>query len=94
MIVSGTFGILGFICLILVLFAHMCSLRSFGVPFLAPFAPAIPTDFKDTVIRAPVWAMSKRPRFLGSKDYIRQKDNLKPGRGQKDRKHKGGRNNA
>jgi spore germination protein KA len=79
MLVSGIWGIFGFIALLFVILAHLCSLRSFGVPFLAPFAPLIPADLKDTQIRSPAWAMSKRPKFLGSIDSVRQKSNLKPG---------------
>ena len=79
MLDSGIFGIFGFMAILFVLLAHLCSLRSFGVPFMAPFAPLIPGDLKDTQIRSPVWAMSKRPKLFGTIDSIRQKSNLKPG---------------
>ena len=78
LIVSGVLGIFGFIVLLFVLLAHLCSLRSFGVPFLAPFAPLIPGDLKDTQIRMPVWAMSRRPKFFGTRDFVKQKSKLKP----------------
>lgn len=79
LIISGLLGIFGFITALFVLLIHLCSLRSFGVPFLAPYAPAIPADFKDFQIRSPVWAMTRRPRFFGAKDRVRQKAGLKPG---------------
>lgn len=41
---------------------HLCSLRSFGVPFMAPLAPLNLSDLKDTIIRAPLWTMLKRPK--------------------------------
>lgn len=86
MLVSGIFGIFGFMATLFVILAHLCSLRSFGVPFLAPFAPLIPGDLKDTQIRSPKWVMSKRPRLLGAIDSVRQKSNLKPGSKQNSKK--------
>ena len=77
-VVSGIWGIFGFIALLFVILAHLCGLRSFGVPFLAPFAPLIPADLKDTQIRSPIWAMSKRPKLFSAIDSARQKSNLKP----------------
>lgn len=78
MIASGVFGIFGFMVTLFVMLVHLCSLRSFGVPFLAPFAPLIPGDLKDTQIRAPSWAMSRRSKLFGAIDATRQKSNLKP----------------
>ncbi|MBZ4646963.1 MAG: gerKA, partial [Clostridia bacterium] len=43
---------------------HMCTLRSFGVPYMAPFAPLSGSDLKDTLVRVPIWAMVTRPRSL------------------------------
>jgi|CZCB01.1.fsa_nt_gi spore germination protein KA len=49
---------------------HLCSLRSFGVPFMAPLAPLNLSDLKDTIIRAPLWTMLKRPKTLtGIQEY-------------------------
>ncbi|MGG3451019.1 spore germination protein [Domibacillus aminovorans] len=64
----GLFGILvGFIALVL----HMCSLRSFEVPYMSPFAPFIREDIKDTVIRVPIWRMFSRPRIISQKNNKR-----------------------
>lgn len=63
-------NILGFMGIFLILVAyliHMATLRSFGVPYLAPFAPLSWMDLKDTFIRFPLWAMWTRPRFLVKK---------------------------
>jgi len=79
MIASGLYGILGFIATLFVMLVHLCSLRSFGVPYLAPLAPLIPGDLKDTIIRAPIWAMNKRPQIFGAINSVRQKQGLKPG---------------
>jgi spore germination protein KA len=93
LLISGFLGVFGFISAIFILLIHLCSLRSFGTPFMAPFAPAIPADFKDSQIRMPVWMMSKRPKLFGAKDQVRQKANQKPGVGQNDTTPKGGKEN-
>lgn len=90
LIVSGLLGVFGFISAIFILLIHLCSLRSFGVPFMAPFAPAIPADFKDTLFRMPVWMMSKRPRTFGAKNEVRQGADLKPGPFKDEKAPKGG----
>lgn len=90
-IVSGVWGIFGFLTVVFIFIIHLCSLRSFGTPFMAPLAPAIPADFKDSLVRMPVWMMSKRPKVFGSKDPVRQKANLKPGTKQKNDASSGGR---
>lgn len=65
----GLFGILvGFIALVL----HMCSLRSFGVPYMSPFGPFIREDIKDTFIRVPQWRMFSRPRLISQKNNKRE----------------------
>ena len=78
-IVSGFFGLLGFICVFFITLTHFCSLRSFGVPFMTPISPLSLADLKDSQIRMPAWALSKRPSFLRPRNLDRQKQDLKPG---------------
>jgi spore germination protein KA len=73
--IFGLFGILNGLLLILI---HLAALRSFGVPYLAPLAPWVTADLKDILIRAPLWAMLKRPRSLEPTDLSRQAPGLKP----------------
>ncbi|WP_287896215.1 spore germination protein [Dehalobacter sp.] len=70
-IMASVFGIVGIIFGLMILLTHLCSLRSFGVPYLSPIAPLTLRDLKDTLIRAPWWAMSTRPRFFGGKKSLR-----------------------
>jgi spore germination protein KA len=59
----GLYGVLlGLICMV----AHLASLRSFGVPYLAPIAPFKIENLKDIFVRFPYWAMNKRPSYLRS----------------------------
>lgn len=71
----GLFGLTTGLFFILV---HAASLRSFGVPFLAPVAPFYGNDMKDSQIRLPVWMQSTRNRLFRTPDPVRQENNLKP----------------
>lgn len=77
-ILAGFLGAYGIIGGLIFVYIHLASLRSFGTPYLAPLAPLIPADFKDTIVSVPIWAMFKRPRNLGIQDPIRQKFKLMP----------------
>ncbi len=61
---ANVIGFMGIFLVSEVILIYMCSLRSFGVPYLAPFSPLNGMDLKDTFIRVPVWAMLKRPKAL------------------------------
>jgi spore germination protein KA len=62
MILSACFGLFGiFICFV-ILTLHLNKLKSFGVPYLTPLAPAEANGSKDAVVRFPMWKMKYRPR--------------------------------
>jgi spore germination protein KA len=85
-IMGGSFGLYGVVIGLLCILAHMCSLRSFGTPFLAPLAPTFWSELKDTLIRFPIWFMRRRPQSTTWKKSNRQAYFQKPGL----RKRKGG----
>jgi spore germination protein KA len=64
MIAANILGILGIVLLSFGIFAHMCSLKSFGVPYLSPITPLSGKDMKDSFIRIPLWAMLERPESI------------------------------
>lgn len=66
MLGAATFGFYGIILILLMMVVHLCSLRSFGVPYMAPFAPFIPVDNGDTFIRLPWWTLRQRPRLISA----------------------------
>ncbi|BCV22496.1 spore germination protein [Moorella sp. Hama-1] len=78
LILAGTIGFYGIMLGLLVILVHLNTLRSFGVPYLAPVAPANFGDFKDVFVRVPRWAMDSRPGQIGYRDPIRQGAGLKP----------------
>ncbi|SHE86888.1 spore germination protein KA [Desulfofundulus australicus DSM 11792] len=78
MVLAATLGIFGVMMGLLVILVHMASLRSFGIPYLAPLAPLHTGDLKDLLMRVPLWAMDKRPSELAKGDPLRQEEGLKP----------------
>ncbi|MFE4427428.1 spore germination protein [Peribacillus butanolivorans] len=72
MALAASFGLFGIIVGVIALVLHMCSLRSYGVPYMSPFAPFIGEDMKDTLIRVPRWGMFARPRLISQKNNKRE----------------------
>jgi len=79
MFLAGTLGLLGIMLGLLAVTVHLCTLRSFGVPYLAPVAPAKGRDLRDVLVRAPWWALNTRPRLTGQADRDRQAPGQQPG---------------
>lgn len=75
---AGTMGLVGVILGIIVIVVHLCTLRSFGVPYLAPIVTTQFVEFKDVIIRAPMWKMDRRPHFTGKYNAHRMGPDLKP----------------
>lgn len=71
LILSGVFGLYGLVIGVIIIFNHMLSLRSFGVPFMSPVAPENFQGMKDIVFRSPLWSMKKRPHFLHPENKTR-----------------------
>ncbi|SFE10014.1 spore germination protein KA [Thermoanaerobacter thermohydrosulfuricus] len=74
MIAAGTLGFFGIIMVVMMILAHMASLESFGVPYLAPMAPSKTQELSDVLIRIPWWAKILRPRTIQRKNIVRQED--------------------
>ncbi|QBP42862.1 spore germination protein [Paenisporosarcina antarctica] len=69
---AASFGLFGIIVGLLAIILHLCSLRSFGIPYMSPLAPFNASDQKDTYIRLPLWKMITRPRLISQKNIVRQ----------------------
>ncbi|MFP3513059.1 spore germination protein [Peribacillus sp. SIMBA_075] len=74
MALAASFGIFGIMVGFIALVLHMCSLRSFGVPYMSPFGPFIREDIKDTFIRVPITWMFARPRLISQKNNKREQN--------------------
>jgi spore germination protein KA len=78
-VLAGSLGLLGIMMGIIAIVLHLCSLRSFGVPYLDTVANPKKRQLKDVLIRAPWWMMDTRPHFTGTYNEYRQASDQKPG---------------
>lgn len=79
MFLAGTLGLLGVMLGLIAIVVHLCTLRSFGVPYLSGISPLKPKEWKDILYRSPWWAMKTRPHFTGEFNQYRQAPDQKPG---------------
>ncbi|MBQ7165291.1 MAG: spore germination protein [Clostridia bacterium] len=71
LIVAGCAGGYGIIIATVFITAYLCSLENFGVSILAPYAPTVPADMKDSLYIAPLSEMDTRPLSIGQKNKRR-----------------------
>ncbi|MEW5954533.1 MAG: spore germination protein [Bacillota bacterium] len=89
MVLAAILGLFGIMTALMVILYHLCSLRSFGVPYLSPLAPINFHDMQDTIIRMPRWSMFQRPQLVAYKDPRRMSRGQKPGPGRQDKGDRG-----
>lgn len=70
-IISGIFGLYGVMLGLILINNHLLSLKSFGVPYFSPVVPGNFEGMKDTIFRAPLWWMKRRPTMLHPPDHTR-----------------------
>ncbi len=66
LLLSSVMGLFGFWLSIAVIVVHLCSLKTFGIPYMFPFCSGSVngwSDLKDSIIRMPFSKMKKRPFF-------------------------------
>jgi Bacillus/Clostridium GerA spore germination protein. len=66
---ANIIGFLGIVLASFMFFIYLCSLKSFGIPYLSPIAPRSKEDLKDTFIRMPVWSMLRKSETV-TRQYI------------------------
>jgi hypothetical protein len=77
-ILAGSLGLLGIMLGIITITIHLCTLRSFGVPYMQPMAPMKGKEMKDVLMRAPWWMLNTRPRLTGEYNQYREAPGQKP----------------
>jgi spore germination protein len=78
---ASVLGLLGFWIGALLVIIHLVSLKSFGFPYLFPFTAGEVndgSDFKDTLFRAPLAKMNRRPIFANPQESLRMREESKP----------------
>lgn len=77
-ILSAFLGLFGFVIGIMILLIHLGGLKSFGIPYMVPFAASginQGTDTKDAIIRFPFRALKRRPLFAEKEERTRLVEN-------------------
>lgn len=67
---SSLWGLFGFWLSLCILTVHLCSIKTFGIPYMFPFCSGSVngwSDLKDSLIRLPYFLMKKKPFFAESK---------------------------
>jgi len=70
-IIGGILGLYGVVMASILLVIYLASLDNFGVPLLAPFAPNIKGDSKDSLIMSNIKDRTKRPTTIPNKNKTR-----------------------
>jgi len=65
-LLAGFMGMVGILFGLLFMLAHLASIKSFGVPYLAPATPAFLSDWKEVFVRVPrPWMIKNQtPKFM------------------------------
>lgn len=79
LIITGLLGGFGLMMGLLVIFIHLVSIKSFGRPYLSPYARFEAGDIKDSFLRMPLWYMTKRPADMNGKNKVRVNTPVPPG---------------
>lgn len=75
MILAAFLGLYGIMLGVVVLSTHMIRLNSFGIPFTSPYSGLgiQEGDLKDTLIKAPIQKLERRPQFTFPKNKRRMR---------------------
>lgn len=73
MIFAFLYGIVGIVCVVMILIAHSATIKSFGTPYTVPISPFNLKDLKDTFIRFPATMLitrssTGRPKQINKKE--------------------------
>jgi|LSQX01.1.fsa_nt_gb spore germination protein len=74
MMLSSALGLYGLVIGLMIILSHLSALESFGVSYLAPWAPFDAKDIKNTLLRFPLHTLTHRPSFLKTIDQRGQSD--------------------
>lgn len=72
LILSSFLGLYGYFIGIILIFLHLMSIRSFGVPYMLSVTRFKDHDGQDSWIRSPWWTMTLRPKIIGARNLVRQ----------------------
>ncbi len=72
LLLAGTAGLLGVALGVFIHLLLMVHAKSFGIPFMAPFAPKTTGKRTNTIFKTPLWKEEDRPDFINPKAVKQQ----------------------
>lgn len=73
LIIAGSLGTYGMILAIAFILCYLVTEQDYGVPLLAPYAPLIGRDMRDSLLKSNAYALTKRPKAFKTKNRVRFK---------------------
>ena len=73
LLLAGVMGVYGVLLGVIFTLNYLLSLESYGTPYFAPFAPLVPQDMKDSVVKQELTDMTTRPKSFRNRNSIRLK---------------------
>lgn len=73
LILASSFGLYGVVLGLITMVLHLCSLQSFGVPYMSPMAPFIKEEQRDALVRLHRFGDVKRPAFIRGNNIVSRK---------------------
>lgn len=73
---GGVLGLLGILLGTMTIVCYMCSINSYGVSYMAPFAPSILHDWQDGPLKAQLQELGERPYSIPTSNRTRQRTAL------------------
>ncbi|WP_053377079.1 spore germination protein [Paenibacillus sp. FJAT-27812] len=58
---ATAFGFVGLVVGLMIMIAHLLTLKSLGMPYGSPITPMRLADWKDALVRVPIWLIKNRP---------------------------------
>lgn len=71
-ILSSFLGVVGLIFAVFIIIIHLVNLRSFGIPFMTPYSPLVPSSVVRATLRVRFKNMLKRPKEIHTNDSTRR----------------------
>ena len=71
LIIGGSVGPFGIVLFSAFLICYLVSEQCYGVPLIAPFAPLVKNDLKDSMVKSNLYSLKNRPEVFKTKNKVR-----------------------
>ncbi len=73
LILAGALGLYGLFMGIIILWLHLCKIKSVTVPYVTPLTPLIPQENRDGFIRFPLWKIKNKSVGIGKPKSMKKR---------------------